>query len=256
MTAADTLVAIGQGTLWSLFCVFLRVGAAMALLPAFGERMVPARVRLGLAVAFTLVVAPAAPALPLPESPARALLLLTPEVLAGLLLGIGLRLFVLALQTAGSMVAQATSLSQIFGGSAGMDAQPAIGTLLTMAALALATMAGLHVKVALLLIGSYAAFPPGVWPGPGLVAGWGIDQVTRGFALAFSLSSPFVVASVIYNVALGAINRAMPQLMVSFIGAPVLTWGGLALMLLALPATLGAWGQALDRWLAGQGIAP
>ena len=39
--------------------VFLRMGAAMALLPAFGERVVPTRIRLVLALAFTAVVAPA-----------------------------------------------------------------------------------------------------------------------------------------------------------------------------------------------------
>ena len=39
--------------------VFLRVGATMSLLPAFGERVVPARIRLVLAMAFTAVVAPA-----------------------------------------------------------------------------------------------------------------------------------------------------------------------------------------------------
>ena len=100
------VVAWAQGSLWAAFVVILRVGATLSLLPAFGEQSVPARVRLGLAVAFTLVVLPAvAPLLPpVPPLP-QALPLALSEVAAGLAFGIFLRLFVLALQTAGTIAA-------------------------------------------------------------------------------------------------------------------------------------------------------
>lgn len=47
------------------------------------------------------------------------------------------------------------------------------------------------------------------------------------------------------NLALGAINRAMPQLMVAFVGAPLITFGGLALLLVATPVILSVWLDAL-----------
>lgn len=50
---------LAQGWLWAAFLVFLRVGAAMALLPAFGEHSVPQRIRLALGVCYTLVILPA-----------------------------------------------------------------------------------------------------------------------------------------------------------------------------------------------------
>ena len=53
-----------------------------------------------------------------------------------------------------------------------------------------------------------------------------------------------------YNVALGAINRAMPQLMVAFIGAPAITAAGLLILLLASPVILHFWGVRLDLALA------
>ena len=40
------------------FIVFLRVAALTALLPAFGERSVSVRIKLVLALAFTMIVAP------------------------------------------------------------------------------------------------------------------------------------------------------------------------------------------------------
>lgn len=246
----SALLDFSRGGLLAFFMVFLRVGAAMAVLPAFGEQLVPRRIRLALALVFTIIVAPAVmPLLPDSLSLTNAILFLGAEVSVGLLLGLGLRLFILALQTAGAMAAQATSLSQIFGGSAGVDPQPAIAHLLTISGLALAVLAGLHIRIAEALIASYHTFPSGVFAPASFVASWGTFRVAEAFSLGFTLAAPFVVASLIYNIALGAINRAMPQLMVAFIGAPALTFGGLALMFLALPALLQVWLSALHLFL-------
>ena len=59
--------------------------------------------------------------------------------------------------------------------------------------------------------------------------------------MSWAVPFAFVIAALIYNVALGVINRAMPQLMVAMIGAPALTAGGLILLMLAAPAILSAW---------------
>ena len=52
------------------------------------------------------------------------------------------------------------------------------------------------------------------------VAEWGVARVGAAFALALGLAAPFVIAAVLYNLALGVINKAMPQLMVALVGAP------------------------------------
>jgi len=247
------------GETWLLvgFLVFLRVGAAMALFPAFGERSVPERVRLVLALGFTLIVLPAAePALrPVIETMANPGPLLIGEALAGLAIGAVIRFFVLVLQIAGSMAAQATSLAQIFGGQ-NADPQPAMGHVLLVGGLALAVMLGLHVRLAEVLIFSYDVFAPGRLPGGEMFSAWGLGSVVRVFGLAFTLAAPFVVASLIYNVALGVINRAMPQLMVAFVGAPAITAGGLILLFLTAPILLGLWHEALAAFLANPFGAP
>lgn len=245
------ILATGEEWLGLAFAVFLRVGAAMALFPAFGERAVPERIRLALALAFTLVVLPAtAPALrPVVAATGSPVLFLISETLAGLAIGAVIRLFVMALQTAGSMAAQATSLAQIFGGQ-NADPQPATGHVLLVGGLALAVMFGLHVRLAEILILSYEIFPPGALPGAEILSSWGLVRVAHAFALAFTLAAPFVVASLIYNVALGVINRAMPQLMVAFVGAPAITAGGLILLFLTAPILLSVWNDALSSFLA------
>lgn len=253
MQALAEMVPIGQQTLMAGFFVFLRVGAVMAMLPAFGEQSVPARVRLALALAFTLVVAPAVTSQTAPLVARGAYLApgLISEVIIGLALGMVLRLLVLVLQMAGQVAAQATSLSQAFGG-AGVDPQPAMGHMMVTAGLALAVMSGLHVRAAQAMILSYDVLPLAKLPDAGVMAEWGIGQIAHGFGLAVTLAMPFVIASLIYNLALGVINRAMPQLMVAFVGAPAITAGGLLLMLASLPLMLQIWGG----WMAAILAAP
>ena len=66
---------------------------------------------------------------------------------------------------------------------------------------------------------------------------------------SFSLAAPFVILSVIYNLTLGAINKAMPQLMVAFVGAPVITFGAIATLLVAAPFMLSVWLTAVEGFL-------
>ncbi|WP_037313088.1 flagellar biosynthetic protein FliR [Ruegeria halocynthiae] len=243
----ELLPQLSEG-LWHLFVVFLRVSAMVSLLPAFGERSIPTRVKLGIDAAFTLIVAPAVSPPPLEPGLFTVTRMVLTEILIGVTLGLALRLFVLALQTAGSIAAQATSLSQILGGAAA-DPVPAMGYLLTLAGLTLAVLLGLHIRVAQFLIHSYTLFPMGTAPLAADLSQWGVQRIARSFGLAFALAMPFVIASLIYNLALGVINRAMPQLMVAFVGAPAITFAGLFLLFAGTPLILSVWSDALFAFM-------
>jgi flagellar biosynthetic protein FliR len=229
---------------WALAAVFLRTSGIAALLPAFGERTVPMRVKLGLAIGFALIVAPAVGPVDADLTGAAFLA----ELLIGLAFGLAVRLFVLCLQTAGSIAAQSTSLAQILGGAA-VEPIPALGYILVVGGLALATLSGLHVKAAEVMIGSYLIFPQGQFPDPAMLSEWGIGRVVSAFSLAFTLAAPFVITSVVYNLTLGVINRAMPQLMVAFVGAPVITFGAVFLLFLSAPLILSVWTAELIAFL-------
>jgi flagellar biosynthetic protein FliR len=240
--ALAELFGLAPQFLQPVFLVFLRVGAAIALVPAFGEMMVPVRVRLAATIAFTLVVAPAV----LPELQAVIdlerlfIILALTEVITGLALGLSLRLILVGLQVAATISAQSTSLSQLLGG-ASVDPQPAIGFILLLAALALAAELGLHVQISMMFIMSYELINPVDPIGSDDLARWVVDAVSAAFSFAFTLAAPFVAVSLLYNLALGVINRAMPQLMVAFVGAPAITLGALFLLALTAPLILWIW---------------
>lgn len=247
------ITELGRATLTGGFLVFLRIGAAAAVLPVFGEQVVPLRVRLALAVALTTAFYPFVGQHLAEAISARPYIALAAvEIIAGLVFGIALRLFVHILQIAGSIAAQATSLSQLLGASA-TEPMPAIGHVLFLGGLALALVLGYHLKLVAYFAVSYELIPAGHLPSARSVAGWGVARVSRAFALSFSLAAPFVLASLIYNLTLGVINRAMPQLMVAFVGAPAITAGGIILLMLSAPLMISVWSEALFAFIDAPG---
>ena len=159
--AAAQLVGFVGPWLGAAFVVFLRIGAIASVFPGIGEHSVPVRVRLVLALALTAIVLPVVG----PEirvaarEPAFIAACLATESAIGLAFGIVFRLLVNALETAGAMIAQSASLSQLFG--AGGEPMPAISHLLVAGGLALAVASGLHLRLVTLLIESYTLFPAG-----------------------------------------------------------------------------------------------
>lgn len=241
------LMQIIEESLWSSFVVFLRVGAFIAFMPGIGEQSIPIRFRLLFGITISIPILPMVNDIPLPTLYNIFLLTLT-EPLIGLLLGIGLRLFVLSIQTAGSIAAQSTSLAQL---SAGVfsDPMPAIGQLLTMAAITIFFVLDLHVHAFSLILGSYSFLKIGIFPNANQLIIWGVNQISQCFSLAFQLSAPFMLLSLIYNITLGAINRAMPQLMVVFVGAPFITWSTLFIFMVISVAILSVWATKISIFI-------
>jgi len=241
------LIAWTEVHLWLGFAVLLRIGAMMAFLPAFGEQAVPARVKAGLTVALTLLVAPAVAGQvgSAPPRPSDLGLVMMAEVATGLLFGLILRLAIMALATAGALIAQGLALAQMFGAGPAAEPLPVFSHLLVGAGLALAAALGLHVQAVGFILGSYALVPFSFSPGAGIVLEEAVAEIARSFGSAVVLAAPFLIGSLVYNLAIGVINRAMPQLMITFIGAPFLTLGGLALFGLTAPLALSHWASLL-----------
>jgi flagellar biosynthetic protein FliR len=241
----EALLALHEAALPILMAhlaAFLRIGALVLLAPGLGDRMIPARIRLMGAFALTAATAPAIP----PPPQIGAALILT-EGAIGLALGAALRFVAAALTMAGMMAAQLTSLSHLFGTG---EPSSSIGNLLNMAGLALIMASGLPVWLVDCLIRSYDVLPMGaVMPGPDAVR-WGVGRMAHAFALAFALAAPFALAALLYNLAMGVINRAMPQLMVVLVGAPLITGAAGVVLLLAAPLMLSVWREAMLGVLA------
>jgi len=242
LSGAEGLVLVAMG-------VFARVGAAAFLVPGLGERAIPVRVRLMAALGIAVMLAPLieAHAGQAPATPLALAVVLVAEAVVGLVIGLAFRFLVFALQTAGMVAAQHLSVAQMFGAGVAPEPEPTIATLLAMGGITLALMAGLHVHLVTTLAGLYDIFPFGRFPAGADLARWATERVAETFTLGVMLAAPFVAIGFAYNLALGALNRAMPQLLVALVGVPALVWVGMVILALVLPALMDAWLARLDH---------
>ncbi|MGF1554252.1 MAG: flagellar biosynthetic protein FliR [Paracoccaceae bacterium] len=244
-------------------CVFARIGAAFFLLPGFGAQGLSMRVRLGAALAAAWIVVPViAPSLAdrVPGTPAALLLAIGAEATAGLVIGLAFRALVFALQIAGGIAAAHLSIAHLFQSPTAPEAEASVTTLLTVGGVALAMIAGLHVDAVVALVRLYDVLPFALMPEAGEAAGWWAARVGEAFGLGLSLALPFVLVSLAYNLALGALSRAMPQLLVALVGAPLLVLLGLGALWLSIPELMARWGGAMGLVaadpLGGLGAGP
>jgi flagellar biosynthetic protein FliR len=222
-------------TVLGAFVTFCRIGACLMLMPGFSSRRVPPKIRLFVAIALALalspILSPQAEAAVAEKSPGALLRLLLSELLIGALIGFLGRLFFAALETLANVIALAIGLSSPLGGPGDEgDLLPSVASLITLAATVLFFLTDLHWEVLRGLVESYAALPIARMFDPrfGLVEV--SDCFTKSFALALRISSPFIVYTLVVNLAVGLAAKLLPQIPIYFITVPAVVFGGLALL--------------------------
>lgn len=235
------LTAFLQGELFGYFLVFARLGAAVMLLPGFGEAFVSPRIRLLLAFAVTFAVMPiVGDRLPaLPTDILGLVVVLLGEILIGLFLGALARLLFSVLQTAGTLIANFTSLgaAQVLDPStAATNTLP--GNFLTVLALVLIFATNLHHVMLTALVDSYTTFPAGSAPPLADFADEATKLVGQGFGLALQLSAPLLVVTLVMQIGLGLLARLMPQMQVFFVAMPLQILLGIAIFAITLAAAM------------------
>ena len=220
--------------------VVARFSPIIFLMPGLGEQIVPVRIRLQFLLAVAAIFTAGGVVEIATFSPFDAYFgTLISEVVLGLLLGLSLRVVIWALSVSGSIIAQSIGLSQFLGVAMEHEAQTITSNLLVMAGVVVLLSADYHVSVFASLIELYQELPPG----DGTQLDYSIlsASIFQAFSLAILLAWPFVAVNLIYNICLGFINKALPQLMVAFVGAPFMVGAGLLLLTVASATLLYAW---------------
>lgn len=231
--------------------VFARIGAATMFLPGFGERTVPVRVRLVLALGLSMALLPATPAADgvAAADPTALALLLGVETTIGLWIGLVARILLSALQVAGFQIGTAMGLSNAFAPSLGtFEGSTMVASGLLMAGVALLFATDLHHLVIEALLHSYVVFPIGAAP-LGDLAEQGARAAGASLRIGLSITAPFYALGLLLNLGLGLANRMMPTLPVFFVAVPVLVATGLVVMAASGPAMFDGFLHAFARWL-------
>lgn len=238
------------------FLVFCRVGACLMLLPGIGGRHLPVQVRLFLAVAVSLAFTPLLRAeMGAVASPANSVAFVTSvasELAVGAGVGLLARVFFLALQTMANAMAQAIGVASMPGLPLEDDEPlPALATLIAFSATTLLFVTDLHLELIKGLFESYRRLPPAAtftlrFALPDLV-----DQLTAAYLLAVRLASPFIIYSIVANLAVGIANKFTPQIPVYFVATPFVMAGGMLLFYMIADSLLANFIQVVGDWLKG-----
>lgn len=232
------------GWSFAFMLVLARFGAAMAVLPGLGEANAPSMIRAGLALGITILLLPVIfPHLPpMPGSGLVAAGMVAAEVVTGLWLGWLARVVCLALPMAAQFIAYLLGISTVLQPDPTLGAQStALSALFEMAAPLVVLVSGLYTLPLTALAGSYRLIPAGTLLPAADGTVMAVAAVGQAFGLALRLASPFVVAAIVWHVAIGLIARMVPRLQVYFVTMPGQIIGGLVLLASLFGVMLGTW---------------
>ena len=241
-------------TAYLYLLIFARVGTILMLMPALGEQMIPARMRLSFALLFTLVLFPLlSPSLPrLPGDMLEVIILLLHELLVGFVFGVIMRLLVSSTQVAGSVIAFQLGLSvaQSADPTNGGIQGAIIGSFLSFLGIALIFATDLHHVALAAVYDSYMIFSPTDPLMFGDAAEMVVQTVAGAFVVGVQMSAPFIVFGLVFYLGMGILARMMPQLQVFFVAMPATIGVGLILLALLLSMMMGWYLMHFEEGLA------
>ncbi|MCK9394359.1 MAG: flagellar biosynthetic protein FliR [Methylobacter sp.] len=218
----------------------MRISTMFIAMPLFSIRSVPARVRLILSVAITLVIMPLIPPLPTVEMFSyTGFMTAIAQVMIGLTSGFILQLVFAVVVFAG----QGIALSMGLGFSMMVDPQngqqvPVIAQLYTVTTTLIFVSLDGHLLLIQMLLDSFKTLPigidgidkAGIWS----IIVWSSKMFTGGLLL----SMPIIAGLLLVNVIFGVAARAAPQLQIFSVGFPVTLMLGMLLVWKTLPDVL------------------
>jgi flagellar biosynthesis protein FliR len=220
--------------------MFTRIGTMLMLMPGLGERGVPVRIRLTIALLLTLILFPLHKqaynvSLDLP----KLLPLMAHEFFVGAVLGLVTRIAMSSLTVAGSVIAQQMGLSSAFAYDVSSGQQGAIlASFMGVVGIALIFASDLHYLAIAALHDSYTIFGTDTSLVTGDVAQLMIKAVSGAFYVGIQISAPFIVFALIFNIGLGLLSKLMPQMQVFFVGLPLSLLMGFGIFFLIMAALM------------------
>lgn len=231
---------------------FLRIGAFLMVMPVLGGSFVPTRVRLLLAVALTVVLAPLLPSMPnLEVLSVAGLVTAVQEVAIGVALGFLVQLVFDGIALGGQVIGMSMGL----GFAVFLDRErgvniPVLGQLFLMLGMLVFLSMDGHLAMIRLLADSFYAWPIAVkgltLPALAEVLAW----TAQLFVFALKIALPAITALLVVNLSFGVMSRAAPTLNLFAVGFPVAMLLGFAVIFLNMGVLVENVAEFIERSLA------
>ena len=230
-------MALPVATAYGFALLLFRVAALCMTAPILGARVVPARIRLGIAMAvsFAVFTGAGSPAVTPPAGLGGLAAAAASETLCGLLAGLAARFTLDAALGAGHLAGLSAGLgfSALVDPSTGAESTAVSQTLFTTAQ-GMAVALGIHREAIAWLARSVTTYPLGAPIDLAALSIRTIGLSAVSIALAVRLAFPVVGAVLLGHALMATLGRMAPQLSLSNVGFSVaILMGGLALYLSA-----------------------
>lgn len=218
--------------------IFLRIGAALMLMPGYSSSYVNTRLRLSAALMISIILIPflndiiPSPAQTITEN----IRMFTMELGYGIFLGTIMQLMYYAINMCGNFVGQSSGFAnaQMFDPTS-QNQSIVSETFLSLIAITVIFILDLHHLMLSAVIDSYTIWPAG--------QNFPIDDMTEyltstmnnSFILGFKIGAPFIAFMLIFYTGMGLLSRLMPQLNIFFLSLPLQIHLGLGLLLITCP---------------------
>ncbi len=244
-----------EGTVLALFAAFCRIGGCIMVMPGFSSARVSVNIRLLLAVAISMAILPIMWDQIYPQVTGKGhtyLYLIATETVIGTVIGLVARYYVLGLQFAGTVITMmmgfnAPPTSDILEDAA----ENQLTSLISFAGLLILFLLDFHHVMIESLVDSYKLMPIGVGFDPQGVLITLTNALAATFMIMLRLASPYLIYGLLFNLAIGLVNKLAPAIPIYFISLPYLIMGGMFLLYLGIAAMLKLFAEGFGPVLLG-----
>ena len=219
--------------------VYARVGTALIMMPGIGGSMIPPRVKVIFSMLVCFIALPATGAATVaPEQPSMLVALLAIEVTVGFFFALAMRAILSAIHIFGAKFGFYSGLSNALAPNDGIsEGGSSVATMIQLGTLAVIMLTNTHHILIYGVIRSYAAIPLGT-PMLSDMAQQLARLSANAFWIAMMMGAPFMIYSLLSNLALGLANKVMPSMQVFFVAGPALIVVGFAILALTFPSMI------------------
>lgn len=224
-----------ENTALGMASIGIRISGLLLFAPFFGSDAIPARIKIGLVVAITVLLYPVCAPRNLELSVSGVFRVAVGELLVGLLIGLSAQLVFEAAQFAGQLmgVQVGFSLVNILDPNTQVDT-PVLSLFSQTIVMLIFLRFGMHRCLLRGLAISFAYLPPGANSLPGTVAQELLRAAGGIWLTGVQIAAPLLITTILADLLLGFLGKASPQLPVLFLGLSVKSLAGLTVLAAAL----------------------
>jgi flagellar biosynthetic protein FliR len=213
-----------ESMLFQYALVFTRVSSACSFFPGIGEPYFPTRAKLIIALFVSILIHPLVYEF-LPSYSGivwKDMSALIIEAIIGIIISIATKMYFLGIHVVGQIASMQSGLGAASFFDPNQHEQLALfSNFIILYVIAMIFATDTHHLMIHAISDSYSRFAPGEMMLIGDMSEFITKIVSDAFVIAFKMSSPFLIISLVMSVGSGILARLMPNLQVFFVMAPI-----------------------------------